>query len=123
MKSELLRLKRAFQYAGAGILFLFRNEPNVRIHLALTIIALLLAWWTGFSSIEWAILTIVIGMVFLAEGVNTAIEALVDLASPEYHPQAKIVKDVAAGAVTIAALTAVIVAIFLFIPKLLTMLH
>jgi len=121
MRSELLRLRRAFRYAWAGIVFLFRNEPNARIHLVLAIVALLLAWWTGFSAVEWAILALVIGVVFVAEALNTAIEALTDLISPQRHPQAKIAKDVAAGAVSMAALMAVIVALFLFIPKFMKM--
>ena len=123
MQAELMRLRSAFRYAWEGVAFLFRNEPNARIHLALAIIAAALAWWTGFSAIEWAILTVVIGVVLVAEAMNTAIEALTDLVSPERHPQAKIAKDVAAGAVSLAALMSVIVALFLFIPRFLMMLH
>ncbi len=123
MQAEWMRLRSAFRYAWAGVVFLFRNEPNARIHLALAIIAALLAWWTGFSATEWAILAVVIGVVLVAEAMNTAIEALTDLVSPQRHPQAKIAKDVAAGAVSLAALMSVIAALFLFIPRFLMMLH
>jgi diacylglycerol kinase len=118
MKSEISRLHRAFKYAWEGVLFLFRNEPNARIHLALALAAAALAWWLGFSAIEWAILVITIGLVFAAEALNTAIEALTDLVSPDYHPQAKAAKDVAAAAVTIVAVAAVIMALFLYLPKI-----
>ncbi len=118
MSAEFARLQRAFRYAWAGVLYLFRNEPNARIHLGLAIIACVLAWLLAFSAIEWAILTITIATVFVAEAMNTAIEALTDLASPEINPQAAVAKDVAAGGVLLAALMSVIVALFLYIPKL-----
>ena len=123
MKSELSRLRSAFKYAWAGVLYLFRNEPNARIHLALTMVAVALALWLGFSAIEWAILTVIIGVVFAAEAMNTAIEALTDLVSPDYHPRAKAAKDVAAAAVSITAVMAVIVALFLYLPRLMALLH
>ncbi len=123
MKSEFSRLHFAFKYAWEGVLFLFRNEPNARIHLALTIVAVALALWLGFSTVEWVILTVVIGVVFAAEAMNTAIEALTDLVSPDYHPRAKAAKDVAAAAVSITAVMAVIVALFLYLPRLMALLR
>jgi diacylglycerol kinase len=84
----------------------------------LAIAASVLAWWLGFSAIEWAILVITIGLVFATEALNTAIEALTDLVSPDYHPQAKAAKDVAAAAVTIMAAAAVVMALFLYLPKI-----
>jgi len=101
---------------------LFRNERNARIHLVLAIAAVVLAWLLGFEMVEWALLALVIGFVFVAEAMNTAIEALVDLVSPDFHPRAKVVKDMAAGAVAMAALTAVVMALFLFLPRLLALL-
>lgn len=123
MKSEVIRLRLAFRYAWSGVLFLFRNEPNARIHLALAAAAVLLAWTMGFSAVEWAILAITIGVVFVTEALNTAIEELTDLISPDYHPRAKNAKDVAAGAVSLAALMAVVVALFLYLPKFLALLR
>jgi len=122
MKDELLRLRHSFGYAWAGIVTLFRNERNARIHLVLAIAAVVLAWLLGFEMVEWALLALVIGFVFVAEAMNTAIEALVDLVSPDFHPRAKVVKDMAAGAVAMAALTAVVMALFLFLPRLLALL-
>lgn len=118
MRREWLRLLRAFGYAWAGMRFLFRNEPNARIHLLLALIAAALAWWLGFSATEWALLMLVIGMVLAAEAMNTAIEALTDLVAPQFHPQAQVAKDVAAAGVTVTALAAVLMALFLYLPKL-----
>ncbi len=116
---ELRRLLRAFAYAGAGLSHLWGNERNVRIHLALTALAIGAALWLGLSTVEWAILGLTIGFVFSAEAMNTAVEATIDLVSPDRHPLAKAAKDTAAAAVLIAAGAAVIVAAFLFLPHLL----
>lgn len=121
MLQEIARLGRAFTYAGAGIRYLFAHERNARIHLALTIMAIFLAWGLGFSAMEWALLALTIGMVLVAEAMNTAIEALTDLVRPDFHPQAKVAKDVAAGGVLLAAILAVIIALFLYLPKLLSL--
>lgn len=121
MKHAVRSLIKSFGYAGAGIGHLIRSQRNARIHLALTILAILLALWLKFSAVEWAVLSLTFGLVFLAEAVNTAIEAVVDLASPESHALAKIAKDTAAGGVLIAAITAIVVALFLFLPPLLTL--
>ncbi len=123
MKTGWRRLRRSFAYAGSGIVYLFRNEPNARIHLALTIVAVLLALLLGFSRTEWAILALTIGLVLVAEALNTAIEAAIDLVSPDFHPRARVAKDVSAGAVAMAAITALVVALFLFLPKLLALVH
>ena len=121
MKPAFRRLIASFGYAGAGIGYLVRSQRNARIHLALTALAILLALWLKISSAEWAVLSLTVGLVFLAEAFNTAIEATVDFVSPDQHPLAKIAKDTAAGGVLIAAITAIIVALFLFLPPLLTL--
>ncbi len=117
--NERSPLVKAFGFAGAGVLHMLRSQRNARIHLALTLLALTLGWWLRLSAPEWAILVLTIGFVWAAETMNTAIEGVVDLVSPERHPLAKIAKDAAAGAVLIAAITAVLVAAFLFLPRLL----
>ena len=119
MKHEFRRLLRAFAYAGEGLSHLWGNERNVRIHLALTALAIIVGVWLGLSAVEWAILSLTIGFVFSAEAVNTAVEAAIDLVSPGRHPLAKAAKDTAAAAVLVAAVAAVIVAAFLFLPHLL----
>ena len=91
----------------------------MRIHLVLAGSATFFAFLFDFSLTEWGILIITIALVFAAEAFNTAIEVLTDMVSPEYHPKAKVVKDVSAAAVLITALMAIIVAILLYLPKFL----
>ncbi len=121
MTPSVRRLIASFRYAGAGIGYLIRSQRNARIHIALTVVAIILALWLKISSVEWAVLSLTIGLVFLAEAFNTAIEATIDLVSPDNHPLAKIAKDTAAGGVLLAAITAIVVALFLFLPPLLAL--
>ena len=110
---------RSFYYAGIGLKQFFRQEHNARIHLAAAIIVGLLAWRLKVSEGEAIALTIVIGLVWVTEILNTCIEKTMDMITRERHPQVKIIKDLAAGAVLIAAITAIIVGAFIFIPKFL----
>ena len=93
------RLLRSFYFAFAGILYLFRTQRNARIELAIGAIVVGLAAWLDVDRTEWAILTLTIAGVLILEGLNTALEAVVDLASPRLHPLARIAKDMAAGTV------------------------
>ena len=111
-------LLTSFRCAGEGLLDVFRTQRNFRIHLAIAALALLLAAWLNLPRQEWASLILVVGTVLSAEVFNTSAEMLVDLASPEYHPLAKRVKDLAAGAVLLAAMVAVIVGLLLLGPPL-----
>jgi diacylglycerol kinase len=87
------------------------------------ILVVLLAAWLKLSPFDWSVLAITIGIVWLAEFMNTSIEAVVDLASPQRHPLAKVSKDVSAAAVLITAFTAVIVGFLLLGPPLWARLH
>ncbi len=109
----------SFGHAFAGWWYLLKTTPNARIHLAVASGALVAGLWLGIGATEWAILWAAIGLVFTAEFINSAIEAIVDLASPEIHPLAKAAKDVAAGGVLFAACAAVMVGVFIFGPPLL----
>lgn len=109
---------RSFSHAGAGLRYLFRSQRNARIHLLLTLLAVGLALWLGLEAVEWAILSLTIGFVLACEGLNTAIEAALDRISVDQHPLAKVAKDTAAGAVLIAAITSLLVAAFIFLPRL-----
>lgn len=120
---RLIAISRSFGHAGAGVRYLFRSQRNARIHLSFTLLAVILALWLGLSSSEWAILALTIGFVLACEALNTALEATLDRISAEQHPLSKIAKDTAAGAVLIAALTALAVAAFLLLPRLLARLH
>jgi diacylglycerol kinase len=109
----------SFRHAFAGWRYMLRTQQNAWIHTGFTVFAIALGVWLGVSTQEWAILALAIGIVWMAEFTNTAIEAVVDLASPEIHPLAKIGKDVAAGAVLIGAVTAVVVGLLILGPPLL----
>jgi len=116
---RLSDLPRSFGYAGAGLRYLVRSQRNARIHLVLSLAAMGLALWLGLRPLEWAVLVLTIGFVLASEAFNTAIEATVDRIGPEAHRLSKIAKDTAAAGVLIAALTAIGVAVCLFVPRLL----
>lgn len=101
-----------------GARFTLQTQANAWIELAALALAVLLGIWLRISAVEWAILSLVIGMVLALEAVNTAIEAVVDLVSPNYHPQAKIAKDAAAGALIFAVLASIGVGLAIFGPRL-----
>jgi len=113
----------SFRYAFAGLHYLLWTQRNAKIHTAIGLLAIALGFVLGLDRYEWLALTLTIAIVLAAEGVNTAIEAAVDLASPAYHPLAKIAKDVGAGTVLLTALAAVIVGMLLFLPHLLPLLQ
>lgn len=117
IKSRLSSFKFAFQ----GLLSLVKNEHNARIHLLATILAIVLGIVMKISVTEWALLTIVIGLVFISELFNTAIEKLADFVHPEWNDQIKKVKDYAAAAVFISAIIALVAGGLIFIPRILAM--
>jgi undecaprenol kinase/diacylglycerol kinase (ATP) len=108
----------SFTYALAGCLHMLRYGKNVRIQVAATLVVLGVGLWVQLELVEWAIIILVIGLNWFAEFVNTAIEAVVNLASPEYHDMARMAKDVAAGAVLVMTLMAVLIALLLLAPPL-----
>ncbi|MTI84743.1 MAG: diacylglycerol kinase family protein [Firmicutes bacterium] len=103
-----------FLYAARGILYALKTQPNMRIHCLAAAVALLLAWVMGITGLELLWLILAIFMVIVTELLNTAVETVVDLLSPGYHPLARVAKDVAAGAVLMAALHSLVVAFFVF---------
>jgi diacylglycerol kinase len=108
----------SFRHAFSGLWYALRTQRNTRIHLTIAAIVIALGIWLGLSFTEWAVLVLTIGFVLVSEMLNTVAEALVDLVSPEYHPQAKIVKDVAAGVVLLGAIIAVLVGLLVLGPLL-----
>jgi diacylglycerol kinase (ATP) len=109
----------SFRHAIAGLSYAIRTQRNARVHLLVTILVVALAAWAGLSEDQWCLLLLAIGLVWMAELSNTAIETAVDLASPEYHPLAKTAKDVKAGAVLVTAFISILVGLFLLGPALL----
>ena len=109
----------SFRYAWAGISYAFQTQRNFRIHTGIGFIAMLLCWTLKVSNLEVAIVCLTIGAVLVMEILNTALESLVDLTVGQtYHTLAKIAKDCAAGAVLMAAIVALIIAILIFAPPL-----
>ena len=94
------------------------TQPNARIHAVATVCVVALGAWLGLSSTEWAILALTIGFVWTAEFINTALEAMIDLASPGIHPLAKVGKDVSAAAVLVSAIISVVVGLLVLGPPL-----
>jgi len=121
MKSQTFswtsRLK-SFKYAWEGISAFLQSEHNAWIHFMCSIAVLTLAVLIPVNTTELLALVFAIGFVWVAEMFNTCIERMLDFVSPERHPEIKFIKDLAAGAVLVAALVSVIVAIVVFIPKL-----
>jgi diacylglycerol kinase len=97
---------------------MLRTQRNARIHLAVATAVVAMGLWLGVSETEWAILVLTIGVVLTAEALNTVAEAAVDLATMEYHPLAKVAKDVAAGAVLLMAMAAAVVGLLILGPPL-----
>lgn len=109
---------QSFIFAFHGWWYVIRTQRNAWIHALATISVVLLAFWLGISLRDWAVLILTISIVWTAEFLNTALEAVVDLASPSLHPLAKLGKDVGAASVLIAALSAVLVGLLLLGPPL-----
>ena len=108
----------AWKKAFAGILYAIKSQRNVKIQLVIAIIVIISGIIIKFTITEWIAIIIVTMLVIITEVINTAIEETVNLCTKEYHPIAKIAKDTSAGAVVLAALTAVIVAILILIGRL-----
>lgn len=113
-----LTIWHSFGYAFAGIGYTLRTQRNMKIHLGLGLVAMLLALFLQISPGEWAALLVAMALIYCLEMLNTVVEAIVDMVSPDFHPLAKVAKDVAAGAVLVSAIFAVAVGAFLFLPRL-----
>lgn len=110
-------LPKSFGYAWDGLREAVKREPNLKIHMSAGTIAVLGGVLLGFNRYEWLVLLLTIGMVIILELINSAIETVVDIASPDYSLKAKYAKDIAAGAVLIAAALSIVVGLSLYLPK------
>lgn len=113
----------SFRHALAGWAHVLRSQPNAWIHALMTSLAVGMGLFFGLSRLEWLMLLLTVTLVWLAEFFNTALEALVDLASPDPHPLAGTAKDVAAAAVLVSACAATLVGLILFGPPILQLLR
>jgi diacylglycerol kinase len=116
--SQKRSLTKSFGFAFAGVKAAFKNEPNFKIHVAIGLGALIAGFFLGLTRLEWLILAFTIFFVLITEMLNTVLEKIVDLASPEINEKARIAKDVSAAAVLFSAILALLVGAILFIPKL-----
>ena len=112
------RLTGSFKYAFEGIIQTYKGEQNLKIHTFIAILVVVFGFLLKISTVEWFACLILIGLVLMSEFFNTAIEYVVDLASPRIHPLAKAAKDTASAGVLIMSLMAAIVGGIIFIPKL-----
>ncbi|QGT99983.1 Diacylglycerol kinase [Candidatus Syntrophocurvum alkaliphilum] len=112
-------LKQRFSDAFSGLLYTIVSQRNMKIHLLVAIVVVFFALFLGVSKIEWGILILTIFIVLIAETINTSLEKTVDLITNKYHPLAGLVKNIAAGAVLLAAINAVIIGFIIFIPYIL----
>ena len=108
----------SFRYAFHGWAYVLKTQRNAWIHSLIATLVIVTGLWVGLTPQDWAILVLTIAMVFAAEFINTAIEAVVDLASPMHHPLAKVGKDEGAAAVLVAALAAILVGLLILGPPL-----
>ncbi len=118
-KFSIAQRIQSFGHAGRGIAEAFKTQHNLRIHAAAIIIVVTAGFLFKLSLLEWGLVVLAVGLVLTAELLNTAIEVLVDLVSPSYHEKAGLIKDIAAGAVLIAAVISVIIGLLVFLPKVL----
>ncbi|HAV76366.1 MAG TPA: diacylglycerol kinase [Anaerolineae bacterium] len=119
----ILARLRSIRHALRGWKFVLKTQKNVWVHSLAASIVVALGLWFQLPARDWAVLILTIAMVFTAEFINTAIEAVVDLASPGKHPLAKVGKDVGAASVLVAALSAVLIGLLILGPPLLLKLN
>ena len=117
-RQEYKKLINSFKYAIEGIISSFKTERNMKIHVLAMIVVIALGLFFKLNKVEWCFIIIAIASVISAELFNTAIETVVDMVSPERNPKAKLVKDIAAGAVFIVAIGSAIIGFIIFGPKI-----
>src|SRR5512139_3726501 len=118
MKTFFVTRSFAFRYAFSGWWFVIRTQRNTWIHAVATAAVLVMSYWLRISLLEWAVILLAVAMVWLAEFLNTALEAVVDLASPQHHALAKVGKDVGAAAVLITAASSALIGFLVLGPPL-----
>lgn len=113
-----MKIVKSFKFAFAGIKEAFESEKNMKIHICIAITVIICALVLKFSAVEFAILILTIGLVLILELINTSLEEIVNIVSPEVQQKAKVAKDVAAAGVLVSAIVAILIGVFLFLPKL-----
>ena len=111
------RLVDSFRYASYGIVEAYKGEQNLRIHTVVAVLVIICGFVFQISYVEWLICFVLIGLVLMSEFFNTAIEYVVDLASPDIHPLAKLAKDTASAGVLMMAIISAIIGLIIFVPE------
>lgn len=114
----LKKFINSFTYPIKGLRYAYKNEQNLALDVGMALIVVIFGFLFKVNKYEWAILVLTIGLVISCELINTAIEAVVDLVTEEYHPLAKVAKDTSAAAVLVFAIVAIIVGLIIFVPKI-----
>lgn len=122
MKTFLQQRIKSFGFAFRGIYIFFRDETHAKIHLLAAMCVVIAGLFFDIQSWEWCVVLLSIGCVLCAEALNSAIERLTDLASPEQHPLAEKTKDLAAGAVLLMSFFTAMIGLVIFLPKILAIL-
>ena len=117
---NMKKFLKSFRYAFEGIFRGIKEEQNMKIHIAITILVIIFGILLKISKVEWIICIALFGLVISMELINTAIESAVDLITKEKNEQAKIAKDVAAGAVLVSAIASAIIGLIIFVPKVIS---
>lgn len=114
----MARFLRSAGWALSGIGHALRTQRHMRFHVTMTVLVIAAGFCFNISGLEWIAVLLIAALVIAAELLNTAIESIVDLASPQQHPLAKAAKDTAAGAVLVLAFTAVVIGLIVFLPHM-----
>jgi diacylglycerol kinase len=117
------RLFKSFKYAVSGLLYVLKEEQNFRVHIFASFIVVVLMFVLGVSKYEAFILIISISLVLIGELVNSIFERIVDILKPRLHPYAGKVKDMMAAVVLVAALSSIIIGLWIFVPKMVSLLE
>jgi diacylglycerol kinase len=112
------RMIKSFGFAVSGLRYAFKTQPNFKFHCFATVVVVGAGYYLQLERSDWLWILAAIGLVLVAELLNTAIETLVDLVSPGFHVKAGIVKDTAAAAVLVSALIAAGIGLLIFVPKI-----
>ena len=117
-ESFLVNRIKSVGYAFKGAILLLKTESSIKIQFVIALCMTVAGFYFDISATEWIVQVLAIGVIMTAEGLNTAIEAIADFIHPEHHTKIGFIKDIAAGAVFIAAIAAVIIGFIIYLPKL-----
>ncbi len=110
---------KSFKYALKGMWLLITTEHSIMVQMAIGLIVIVFGWWYHISATEWILQILAIGIVLVAESLNTAIEKICDFIHPDHHKRIGFIKDISAGAVSFAAISAIIIGLIIYLPKML----